>query len=113
MRRKCCNTFFERGFIWAQYPKPKSHQGGAVAGANMTCPLDSELLNRRSDQGFGNRVALARSSAGMAGFRCSAASKTKPQSALNPSHKKAPAEAGALDPPKFRRKLLGFSSLRG
>jgi hypothetical protein len=65
---------FERGFIWAEYPKPKSHQGGAIARANMTCPLDPELLNRRPDQGFGNRVALARSSAGIAGFLCSVAS---------------------------------------
>jgi hypothetical protein len=94
---------FERGFIRAAYPKPKSHQGGAIARANMTCPLDPELLNRRPDQGFGSRVALARSSAGIAGFRCSAVSKTKPQSALNPPHKKAPAEAGAFNPPKFRR----------
>jgi len=30
--------------------------------------------------------------------RVLAASKTKQQSALNPSHKKAPAEAGAFDP---------------
>jgi hypothetical protein len=46
---------------------------------------------------------LRDSSAGIAGFLCSAASKTNQQSALKPTTKKAPAEAGALDPPQFRR----------
>jgi hypothetical protein len=39
---------------------------------------------------------LRDSSAGIAGFRCSAAPKTKEQSSLNPSRKEAPAEAGAF-----------------
>src|SRR5450631_112363 len=48
-RRKCRNIFSNAAFIWADGPKSKSleDQGGATAGANMACPLDSEFAEPR------------------------------------------------------------------
>jgi hypothetical protein len=67
----------------------------------MACPLDSEFVEPTPGS-RATRVALARFVHGHRSVSLLAA-KTKEQSSLNPSHNEAPAEAGAFDPPKFRR----------
>jgi hypothetical protein len=73
-------------------------------------PLDSELSNRRSDYGFGNR---RRARAIVRGHRrVSVLGSVEDESAIcsEPIKQKAPAEAGAFDPMNSFGKIQYFAT---